>query len=234
MVRGLIVLAKFACSSSTRLILCPRVLRGSEFGLRLQHLQPRGGAADRAADVDVVAGARAAPRERLPALHAADHGDVDDQRSGRACQVAAGDVQSVLGRKRRDAGDDGVEVVEREIRRERERQEREARRRAHRRQIAEVGGERAVADRPGGCERAIEMDALDERVHAQHFRAVPLRLDHGGIVADSDEHPRRRRREVRPNEGDQLAFGAIADAPGRVVRVTWHSRRPVSPESPSP
>ena len=60
-------------------------------------------------------------------------------------------------------------------------------------------------------ERAIEVHAVDERVDAQHFRAIPLRLDDRRIVADADEQPGRRGRELRLDARNQLAFTDVGD-----------------------
>ena len=59
-----------------------------------------------------------------------------------------------------------VEVGDGQRRRQRERQQRQARRGAHRREVAQVDRERAMADGVGRREAAVEVDALDERVDA--------------------------------------------------------------------
>ena len=69
-----------------------------------------------------------------------------------------------------------------------------------------------MADRVGRHERAVEVDALDERVDGQHLDAIPLRLDHRRIVADADEQPVRRRRRRRPRmRAIELALGAVGN-----------------------
>jgi hypothetical protein len=63
--------------------------------------------------------------------------------------------------------------------------------------------------------------AFDERVHAQNVEAVPLRLDHGRIVADADRHPARRWRQAVLNAGDEFALGKVADDRWSVVGGRW-------------
>ena len=113
--------------------------------------------------------------------------------------------------QRGKAGGDGVEVGNRERGRQRHRQQREPGRRAHRRQVAEVDGERTVADRLGWDERAVEMDPFHDRVDAEHLDAVAQRLDDRGIVADAEEQPVGRRRELLTDARNELALGEASD-----------------------
>jgi hypothetical protein len=76
-----------------------------------------------------------------------------------------------------------------------------------------------VTDSAGRRERAIEMHAFDERVHAQDVEAVPFGLDHGGIVADADSHPIRRWRQAVLNAGDEVALGQIRESGARRCRL---------------
>ena len=82
-----------------------------------------------------------------------------------------------------------VEEGARQAARQRQRQQRRARLGAHRRHVAEIDGERAVPDGVGRHERAIEVDALDQRVGREHLAAPARRLHDGGIVAGADVHP---------------------------------------------
>ena len=66
-----------------------------------------------------------------------------------------------------------------------------------------------MADRIGRHEGAGEMNALDQRVDAQHFHAVSLRLGHGGIVADAHQQPRRRREKMLLDSRDEIALGEV-------------------------
>ncbi len=104
-----------------------------------------------------------------------------------------------------------VEVVERQLRRQHHRQQREARRRAHRRQIAQVHRQRPMTDGVGRDERAVEVHAFDDRVHREHFDAVPLRLHHGRIVTDTDQQPVGRGREMSLDARDELSLGAVGN-----------------------
>ena len=68
-----------------------------------------------------------------------------------------------------------------------------------------------MADGVRRREPAVEVDALDQGVDAQHFEPVARRLHHRPIVSDADEKPVGRRREMSLNSGDQLALREIAD-----------------------
>ena len=119
--------------------------------------------------------------------------------------------------------------------RQRQRQEREPRRRAHRREVAEVDGQRAVADGAGRRERAIEVHAVDQRIDAEDLQAVALRLDHRGIVADADQQPVGRRRAAARWMRAMSSLGQIGEQGWRrhrcaVTALIWHSRRPASRE----
>src|SRR5437868_134558 len=69
--------------------------------------------------------------------------------------------------------DHAIEGGERKARRQREREQREAGRRAHGSKVAEIDGQRAVADRVGRGEGRIEMHAFDEGIDAQHLEPIP-------------------------------------------------------------
>jgi hypothetical protein len=57
----------------------------------------------------------------------------------------------------------------------------------HRGDVADVDGERLVAD-IGRCrERPVEMHALHQHVGRQHLERPAIHGSHGGIVADADE-----------------------------------------------
>ncbi len=88
-----------------------------------------------------------------------------------------------------------VDVGERQRRREDQRQQREPRRRAHGGDVADVDGERLVADVGGRREAAVEVHAFDERVGRQHLQRAAIDDRHGRIVADADDERGRRRRE---------------------------------------
>jgi hypothetical protein len=68
-----------------------------------------------------------------------------------------------------------------------------------------------MADGVGRHEGAIEMDAFDERIDGQDLGAIAFGLDHGRIVADADEQPVGRRRQVLPDARDQAGFAQIPD-----------------------
>ena len=134
------------------------------------------------------------------------------ERTGRARQVAADDVEPVPARQGGEPRDERVEVGARQGRGQRQGEQRQPRRRAHRREVAQVDGERAMADGVGRREAAIEVDAFDERVDGQHLEPVPLRLDDRRIVADADEQPGGRRAAgCSLDPRDQLALAEVGD-----------------------
>jgi len=145
------------------------------------------------ANTSRITGTAAAARQRLAALHGSCHGDVNHQRSWRSRQVAAGDVDLVRSRQPRDASDDRIEVLAWQIGGECEREQSEARRGAHRRQVAEVDGQRAMTDCVWRRESTIEVNPFNDRVDGQHLNLIAHRFDNRRIVADTDQHPRRRR-----------------------------------------
>ena len=67
---------------------------------------------------------------------------------------------------------------------------------AHGRDVADVDGQRLVADVLKGGEAAVEVHALDQRVGRQHLERAALRLDDRGIVADADDQGRGGLREA--------------------------------------
>ena len=82
---------------------------------------------------------------------------------------------------------------------------------AHCGQVAEINGQRAMSNRVSGHEPPIEMDAFDLRVGGQHLVRASLRLNHRGIVAGADHHPRRHR-DARPDAGDERTFADVSDS----------------------
>ncbi len=119
----------------------------------------------------------------------------------------------------------GLEVGERQRRRQRERQQGRAGRRAHGRQVAQVHRQRAMADRARRRERAVEVDALDQGVGGEHLEQVPRRLDDRGIVAEADGDPGGRRRHARAHARDEGVLADVGDA-------TWRTQRRASRGSP--
>ncbi len=95
--------------------------------------------------------------------------------------------------------------------RQHEREQRDARRSTHGRQVAEVHRERFVTDVCRRHECLIEMHAFDHRVRGDHVEQVPLRLDHGGVITDADDHPGRRRWDSRPDPLDEGALTKVGN-----------------------
>jgi hypothetical protein len=122
----------------------------------------------------------------------------------------------VTGREVQQAGEDGVEVGNRERGRQQERDEDEPRLGAHRREVAEVHGERAVSDGLRRNEPAVEVHALDAGVGGQYVVCVALALHDRGVVAWPDEQPVGGRRQTSPDAGDERALSRRRD--GVVVR----------------
>jgi len=94
--------------------------------------------------------------------------------------------------------------------RKRERERRPARLRAHRGEVAEVHGQRAVAEQRGR-DAVREMHARDQRVDGDGHEAV--HGEHRGVVADADQDIRvaARPREIALDDLE-LADHAFASA----------------------
>ena len=71
--------------------------------------------------------------------------------------------------------------------RQRQRQQRQARRGAHGRDVADVDGQRLVADVARRAEAAIEVHALDQRVGGQDLERAAFGRRHRRVVADADD-----------------------------------------------
>ena len=158
----------------------------------------------------VIAGPRAAACQHLPALDGAGDGDVDHQRSGRARQVASGQVQAMPFGEPAEAG------------RRSRRNPRAAGQAAAPSASSASRGAAPIAARSlrltasarwpiasGGTNAPIEVDALHDAVYGQHFEPVPFGLDDGGVVANPDGHPGRCGRQLGLDPRDQLAFAQL-------------------------
>ena len=135
-----------------------------------------------------------APRagERPARFHRADGGDVD-RPAGPGVRVMLPPRMAVrwAAACTQEAVDETVEHGGRQVGRQRQREQSRPRFRAHRGQVAEIHGQRPVADGVGRHERLIEVDAVHERIGREHLAAPPRRLHDGGVVARADVHPRR-------------------------------------------
>jgi hypothetical protein len=60
-------------------------------------------------------------------------------------------------------------------------------------------------------ETPVEVHTFDDGIHREDVEAIPLRLDHGRIVADAHGEPGGRGQQFLLNPGDQLALGEIGD-----------------------
>ena len=173
---------------------------------------------------------RSAPTSRAPRADRSDHGDVDDQRSRRSRDVAAGERHVRGVGQRQQAVEQAIDIADRGPIGEHEREEREAGRAAHRRNVAQVDGERLVADVGVRGEAAVEVHALDERVGREHLQRASIRHRDGRIVADRDNERGGWRRQAAPDALDETP---LADAPrlaGKegVLLITGRSQRPGS------
>jgi len=81
-----------------------------------------------------------------------------------------------------------------------------------------------MADRIGRHEGAIEMHALDERVHGQHFDAVPLGSTTAASSPMPTNHPRGPGWKAPLDSGDEMALGDVGDGHLMVggESKTWH------------
>ena len=192
-----------------------------------ERLQSGGRRADVAAHPDLVAGARAGPGEHPPPPDGAEGRHVEDERARRTRDVPTDQCHAVRRREGHEPVDDRVEIGERQARRQHERQQGGTGGRAHRGEVAQVHRQCAVADRSRRRECPVEMHALDQRVGRHHVEGVALRLDHRGIVAQTDRDPGWRRRHVIADARDEGVLADVGDA-------IWRTQRRGSRESPSP
>ena len=104
-----------------------------------------------------------------------------------------------------------LEVGDRQSAGHGQRQRREPRRRAHGGKVAQVDGQRPMADRLGRDESAVEVDALDAGVGRDHLERVSLRAHHRRIVAGADEEPVRCDGQAGRDAVDQILLVEIGD-----------------------
>ena len=182
-------------------------VRGLARAARAQPGEPGGGGADGSRHVEPISRPAAASREHAPSRAGADRRDVDDERSGRSREVAAGERRAV--RRGRAAP--------------RRRSARRNRRAATRREgPGSAGRSRGVAPIAarslrltatalwpiacGAVQRAAEVHVFDQAVGGDDFDRAAHRLDHRGVVADADGHPRRRGADAPGDPGDEVGL----------------------------
>ena len=78
--------------------------------------------------------------------------------------------------------------------------------------VADVDGERLLADVGWRAEAAIEVDAFDERVGREHLERAAFRRRHGRIVADADEEPGWSGGQAAADPFDQCPLAGVGDA----------------------
>ena len=189
-----------------------------------QH-QPERGIADAAGDEDEIARARTGAAHHGARRHAADHGDGNHDRPGRAVGVAA-EQRAAEGfgigaqalRERREPG--LADVL-----RQRERDEEAERRRALGREIRQVHAQRLLRHRVGGI-LGEKVDAADDGVGLEHDVAARRRGEESRVVG---ERQRARMGRDRLEEArDQAVFG------GEFVGVRCHGVAYSRKATPSP
>ena len=89
-----------------------------------------------------------------------------------------------------------------------------ARRRAHRRQVAQVGGERLVPDVGGGGVGAVEVDSLHQGVRGHDGQGAAVRLEDGGVVPDAGHHAGGARAYPFPDALNDGVLAEIGDGGG--------------------
>ena len=208
---------------------------GGQFGVQTggagQQRQTRTCVAEHAADNDVIARTSAAAPEDSPAVDGPDRRDVHHEWPAAAGDVAAHQPGAGPLGQREGALHQPVEVGHGQVVGQRQRHREQARRRAHRRQVAQIDRDGAMADGVGRHEAAVDVHPVDDGVAGDDLEAVAHRLVHRGVVADVDDQPVRRRRQPLPDARDERVFADGGD--GRVGEaLTWHSRQPAFPGSP--
>ena len=124
-------------------------------------------------------------------MNRSGNSNVDDERPGGAGDIAADDGNAGSRGQGGHAVDERIDARDGQSRRQHERQKGNARRRAHRRKVAQIHGERLVADVGRADERLVEVYALDLAIGSQNFEPVSLGLDDRRIIADADDDERR-------------------------------------------
>ena len=196
-----------------------------------ERAQPAAGAAEHARDGDNIADLRRAATQEQRCAVRIDRGvaverdrDGDD---GRGDDVAAGDRDAVRLRALAEPGVQRVDRVDGRGGRQAERDERERRRAAHRRDVADVHGERLPADVAPRDGVRQEVYAGDHRIGGGDRVCAAIAPDRR-IVADADDQALGRRpRQRRAQAFDQAEFAEIADVHTR--QVTGCVRRPREP-----
>src|SRR5690606_22850342 len=152
------------------------------FGAGTQQGQPRGGFSRHAGDEDVIARARARAREIAVVLDPT--ADLNGNGEGTAHRIAADEYDVVsLGQLEQSFR----EPVQPPLvgMRQRERQRHPRRFRTHRGEIAQVHGERAIAD-VLRCRLLEKMYALRDRIHREHELAVRAHVQYSRIIANAE------------------------------------------------
>ena len=146
--------------------------------------QRAGGVAQRAGDPDVVVEAGAVAAQATAGRHETLRADGDRERAARG--VAADQRDIVRFSQFAEAVEEPVHPVRVGLG-QRQRQRRPGRSRTHRRQVAEVDGQRLEAD-VGGRGVGGEMHAGHQRVGTPRQAHALGRLQQRGIVADAQQH----------------------------------------------
>ncbi len=161
-----------------------------------QHLEREAGVAERAADPEIVAGARARAKQRRPARDLAEGRDRDRQRAARG--VAADQLAVVPLGQRQQAAGEGRE--ERLVGRGQGQRQREGERPgAACGQVAQVHRQRLVPQALGRDGRD-EVPALDQHVARDRERHARCDREQGAVVADAERGTAHRLREVAGDE----------------------------------
>ncbi len=158
-----------------------------------------------------VAGAGGVAAQQTARPDVTGGGDVDDERSRRAGDVAAHDGGLPAVGFLAHTEHEPFEVGQGQRRRQHQRQQQPRRTRAHGGEIAEVHCHGAAADGVRGEEACVDVHAVDEGVGGLHEQLTAWGAQHGGVVADADHHVRSAGREAAAQPRDQLVFAALAD-----------------------
>ena len=160
---------------------------GGQVDLAAQRGQRQARIAQRAADPQVVARARAVAPQRVPGGHLAEDGDAQGQRPGRG---VAADQRAAVGIGQREQalrqrGQPGF--ILRALGRQRQGQGEGQRLGAHGGQVAQVDGQRLVAER-GRVDVGEEVAAFDQQVGADGELHAGRGLQQGAVVTDAKRY----------------------------------------------
>ena len=161
-------------------------------------------------DVDGVAGPGSRARQNPARPYRSERRHVGHPGTGRPRDVAANQCRPVLGSQAQETVEKPVDGVDKCAIWQGQREHCRTRLSAHRRQVAQIHGQRTVAGGLGCDETPVEVDTFDNSVHRDDVQRASCRDQHCGVVAGADDDPGGKR-DPGANSLDQGALAEFAD-----------------------